>query len=329
MTRVVVAGHVCVDLAPRADDFVLEPGRLSEIGSLSITVGGSVANTGRALVALGHRVVASARVGDDDLGRIAAARLADSGIGGTPILTAGSHTSYSIVLEPEGVDRSFWHHIGANALFDGTETDVDADLVHLGYPSLLPRLVEDNGAGLRSLLTRARRAGATTSLDLAVVDATDATDWRSILSSVMPLVDVVTPSADDLRSALRTPEASAADLVEQLIGWGVGIAAVSDGPRGIHLGAGAPSRLTAGGNALRALADRWGGARLHRPASPLRRQLTTNGAGDAATAGMLSAILREYSPERAATLAATTAAAVIQGDPITPPTNTDRLESVS
>lgn len=329
MTRVVVAGHICLDLAPQAKVLSLEPGRLSEIGPLSITLGGSVANTGRALAALGHRVVASTRVGDDELGRIAAGLLADSGVDGAPILTPGSHTSYSIVLEPEGSDRSFWHHVGANARFDGSETEVDADLVHLGYPSLLPALVGHDAAGLRTLLTRARRSGATTSLDLAVVDPSDTADWRRILSAVMPLVDVVTPSADDLRSALREPEASAADLVELLLGWGAGIAAVSDGARGIRLGAATSGRLTAGGAVLRSLADRWAEARVHRPASALNRHVTTNGAGDAATAGMLSAILRGESPEVAAATAAATAASVIQGDPIAPAIRTDRLESVS
>lgn len=328
MSRLIVAGHLCVDLVPQSITFPIEPGRLSTIGPLSMRLGGSVANTGSALAALGHEVVSTSRVGDDDLGRFASSMLAASGVGGTPVVTAGSHTSYSIVLEPQGSDRSFWHHVGANAAFDGTESDLDADIVHLGYPSLLPGMLQRDAAGLRAFLTRARGVGATTSLDLAVVDASDTTKWARVLPDVMPLVDIVTPSADDLRSALAMPGASAGDLVELLIGWGAGVAAVSDGPNGVRLGAGDAARLSAAGSVLGRLASSWAGARVSQPAIPVHRRATTNGAGDAATAGLLSGILIGASPGAAASTAVRTAARIIQGCPITPASSADRLESV-
>ena len=329
MSRVAAAGHVCVDLTPRATSLPLAPGRLSEVGPLTVTLGGSVANTGRALAALGHAVTISARVGDDDLGGIAAGHFARTpGIAGSPTVTAGHATSYSIVLEADGADRSFWHHVGANARFDGTETEVDgADIVHLGYPSLLPRLVEDSGAGLRSFLARAKAAGATTSVDLAVVDSASPVDWASLLASAMPLIDVISPSADDLRSALHAPRATAGEFVDLLLSWGAGVAAVSDGDRGLIVGAADVARLSDGGRALAPVAAEWQDARIHEPAARLRRLITTNGAGDAATAGLLSGILYAEPPASAARHATHAAAAVIQGDPLaTPPTavTTDR-----
>lgn len=317
MSRVAVAGHVCVDLTPRAARLSIAPGELSEVGPLAVSLGGSVANTGRALAALGHAVTVSTRVGDDDLGAIATDHFARTpGVAGHPTVTAGHATSYSIVLEPDGADRSFWHHVGANARFDGTETEVDgADVVHLGYPSLLPLLIEDTGAGLRGLLARAKAAGATTSVDLAVVDADSPVEWTSLLTSVMPLIDVISPSADDLRSALHAPGATAGEFVDLLLSWGAGVAAVSDGGLGLVVGAADAARLGDGGRALAPLAAEWSDAHVHEPAARVRRHVTTNGAGDAATAGLLSGILHAQSPASAARYATTAAAAVIQGDP--------------
>lgn len=311
---ILLAGHLCVDLVPRTHRFVVEPGGLSEIGPLSLRLGGSVANTGIALTALGHDVAIAARVGDDELGLLASRLVARSGLAGEPIVTPGQGTSYSLVVEPDGADRAFLHHSGANAAFDGDEAHVDgADIVHVGYPSLLPALIADGGAGLLTLLERARTAGAVTSLDLAVVDASSGVDWYDLLGRAMPLVDIASPSVDDLRSALHEPTATPDQLVELLLGWGAGVAAVSDGPRGLTLGAADADRLSTSGTTLAGLAEEWSGAHLHQPALNVGRPLTTNGAGDASTAGILSAIALGGSPRDAAFGAVSAAAAAIRG----------------
>ena len=57
------------------------------------------------------------------------------------------------------------------------------------------------GETLRSLLARIRQAGATTSLDLSTV-ATGSpaarVDWGELLTRTVPLVDVLSPSVDDV-----------------------------------------------------------------------------------------------------------------------------------
>lgn len=313
-----MAGHICVDLAPGLLHPTVVPGQLIEVGPLSITLGGSVANTGRALAGLGHEIEISTRVGADDLGRIVAAHLSDlPGVTGAPTITPGATTSYSIVLEPEGQDRSFWHHVGANLCFDGTEAEVGgASLVHLGYPSLLPGLIGDEGEAFIDFLLRVRAAGATTSVDLAVVDThTQAirTDWETVLRRAMPLIDVISPSADDLRSALGLVDASAAELVTLLLSWGAGVVAVSDGSQGITVGAAERGRLEQAGAALGPLAGTWASGRAKEPARRVHRITTTNGAGDASTAGLLSALLRRESLSRAAERATDAAVRVIEG----------------
>jgi sugar/nucleoside kinase (ribokinase family) len=233
-----------------------------------------------------------------------------------------------LVFEAPGTDRTFWHHIGSNALFDGTEVEVSAglDVVHLGYPNLLPALVADGAAPMREMLTRLRRGGVTTSVDLAVIDPhspTGALDWEQILRLTMSQVDVFTPSLDDLASALPSFARTSADdaaverQAELLLGWGAGVVAVSAGPRGVFLCTADADRLRAGG---RGFVDpvSWAGVRTWMKPYPLTRVATTTGAGDAVSAGLLCGLLRGWSPWQAGSLAMACAAAVVSGRRPTP-----------
>ncbi|MBF4573064.1 carbohydrate kinase family protein [Herbiconiux sp. VKM Ac-1786] len=343
MTPIVVAGHICLDLTPAlGPGAALDPGRLIDVGPLRIGLGGCVANTGLALADLGADVSLHSTVGDDELGRIVADTIARR-----PGLTADLHvdhdhaTSYSLVLEPDGHDRTFWHHTGANAVFTGEHLDVgDAPLLHLGYPPLLPALLAEGGAPLEAVLSRARARGATTSLDLAVVDpasAVGAVDWAGILKRAVAVTDVLTPSLDDLTSALGgalgippLPAARAAGLyADLLLSWGAAVVAISAGSEGLLLRTASASRLARGGRMLAPLADRWADVSLRVRPVAVPRVATTNGAGDASTAGLLFALSRGSSPTLAAHLAAGTAAAVIAGDRPTPATLTSLLPATA
>ena len=343
MTPIVVAGHICLDLTPAlGPGAARDPGRLIDVGPLRIGLGGCVANTGLALADLGADVSLHSTVGDDELGRIVADTIARR-----PGLTADLHvdrdhaTSYSLVLEPDGHDRTFWHHTGANAVFTGEHLDVgDAPLLHLGYPPLLPALLADGGAPLEAVLSRARARGATTSLDLAVVDpasAVGAVDWPGILKRAVAVTDVLTPSLDDLTSALGPtlgipplPAARAAGLyADLLLSWGAAVVAISAGSEGLLLRTAFASRLARGGRMLAPLADRWADVSLRVRPVAVPRVTTTNGAGDASTAGLLFALSRGSSPTLAAHLATGTAAAVIAGDRPTPTTLTSLLPATA
>lgn len=331
MGRVVVTGHLCLDLTPSlAGGEVIDPGHLFEVGPLSVRLGGSVANTGGVLVDLGIPVNVVATVGDDALGGLLR-RLVGERTGMTPRLreVRGVASSYSLVFEAPGVDRTFWHHVGSNASFDGSEIQVDdgLDLVHLGYPNLLPALLTDGAVPLRDLLGRLHRAGVTTSLDLAVLDPrspTGALEWTQILRSTLGLVDVLTPSIDDLRSALPDHAGTADDqdaaverLAETLLEWGAGVVAISAGPRGVHLRTADAARLRAAGRAF-ADPDGWADVREWIQPYAVRRLATTTGAGDAASAGLLCGLLTGLPPERSGALAMACAAAVVSGRTPTP-----------
>ena len=320
MPRLAVVGHICIDLTPAITDAArLAPGRLIDVGPLAVSLGGCVANTARALSNLGLSSRIHATVGDDDLGRLVAAKLAEiDGVAGSPRITGGSSTSYSLVLEPAGADRTFWHHTGANDLFDGADVDMTGiDALHIGYPSLLPRMLDDDAELLLRLLRRARAAGVTTSIDLAVVDPDDTSrDWEAILRAVIAETDVISPSLDDLTSALGPSSAAGGDLAEfaaRLLGWGAAVVAISDGSAGMLLRTADAARLTRAGRLLAPLAHAWADATVRMPPVAVETVVTTNGAGDALTAGLLFAIANESSPQVACSVATAAAAAIVSG----------------
>lgn len=330
MRRVIVAGHLCVDLTPGLlADTRIQPGQLFDVAPLSMAIGGCVANTGGDLADLGMPVRVHTAVGDDELGRIAI-RLIDNRAGmiGTPVVIEGANTSYSLVLEPPGTDRTFWHHTGANNYFNGASVDFsECDLFHLGYPPLLPGLLRNDGDPLEALLERGQTAGVTTSVDLAVVDRNSAAgrgDWNRILRRMTSRTDVLSPSIDDLVSALgideRPSTSLAARLAEQLIEWGAAVVMITAGSEGLILRTAGRERLVTGGAALSALAGSWADVQLELPPLPVAHAVTTNGAGDAATAGLLYSIAAGASPKDAAMLAAACSAAVISSLTTTPET---------
>src|SRR5512133_358436 len=323
MHSVLVAGHLCIDITPElADVPELVPGQLYEIGSAELTLGGCVANTGLALASAGVPTRVCSRVGNDPLGEIARRLLAEQGVDLEGVTTtAGTATSYSIVLQLPGRDRTFWHHPGANAVFTGQEVSLDGvDILHFGYPPLLPALLADDATPLLNLLKEARGRQITTSLDLAVVDRRSRAaevDWRRVFARIMPYVDIATPSIDDLTSALAIARTPNDDLVEEgarrLVDDGCAVAVVSAGARGAYAVSAGADRLAVAGAALSSVRSTWNSTAEWVSAAEPRLVVSTTGAGDAASAGLLFGLAQGAGIRRATRLAARFAAATIEG----------------
>jgi sugar/nucleoside kinase (ribokinase family) len=305
MPSAIVAGHVCVDLIPALEALPdVGPGELAEVGALAAAAGGCVANTGGMLARLGAQVAVAGDAGDDELGALLVSMLSALGLDTRQIRRrTGKATSYSLVLEAPGRDRSFWHHVGANAGFDGSSLALDgADLLHVGYPSLLPALTVDGGGPLAALLERARAAGTITSLDLAVIDPASPAarvDWEALLRRVLPLVDLLSPSIEDVRTGLGR-DGEPLEVARELAGMGAGAVLVTAGAGGLALcvGDGAP---VAG----------WSAYAEAIPAIAVEAVGSTLAAGDAASAGLLWGVLSGLGPRESLRLAAETAAAQV------------------
>lgn len=324
--QVVVAGHVCLDLIPAlAGPLDVRPGCLMKIGPAAAATGGAVANTGIALHRLGVPVRLMGKVGDDPFGRVIldllrghAPRLAD-GMRVVP----GEASSYSIVVSPPGVDRSFLHCSGANDTFTADDVRYDlldgARLFHFGYPPVMRQMYADGGHELRRMFGRVREAGLATSLDLCQPDpASEAgrADWGDLLARALPFVDAFLPSIDELLYMLDRPaharlasgaafsdvidRARLAALAGRLLAMGAAVVAIKLGEHGLYLRTSADADRMASFCARLGL-DRsaWLDREVHSPCFRATRVVGTTGSGDCTIAGFIAALLRGDGPRAA------------------------------
>jgi sugar/nucleoside kinase (ribokinase family) len=323
MKNALVAGHICLDIIPSipaAHADLLAPGRLVQVGAAAVCSGGPVSNTGLALHKLGIPVRLAGKVGRDALGTTLRSVLDEY----APALSAGitetgeAGTSYSVIVSPPGKDRTFWHYPGANDTFCAADIDparlAQADLFHFGYPPIMRRIVTEDGRELARIFRHARKAGATTSLDMCFPDVHSESgrlDWRFILSRTLPDVDIFLPSVDEITFMLRRPlferlnengqfnENLTLSLVKEigaeLLALGARIVVLKLGERGLYLRTAEAETLRAAGRAAPADPNIWGDIEIYQPCFEVN-VVGTTGSGDATIAGFLAAWLRGLDP---------------------------------
>lgn len=333
--EVVVAGHICLDVIPamhggkpgQAIGELLVPGKLVDIGAAQLSTGGAVSNTGIALHRLGFPVKLMGKVGDDLFGEAILSILKGygEGLADGMIVGAGESSSYTIVINPPGVDRIFLHCTGANDTFSADDVSqaalAGARLFHFGYPPLMRRMYEDGGAELERTLSAAKSCGLTVSLDLARPDPESLAgqaDWQAILKRSLPHVDVFLPSFEEILYMLRpsryrefserhgTTELLAyadgpllSSLAEELLGMGAAVVALKLGEHGLYVRTtGSPERLRKMGLCAPAAGklESWQGKEMLAPCYRVEVAGTT-GAGDCTIAGFLAGLLKGLSAE--------------------------------
>ncbi len=262
----ICAGHVCLDIIPAIapkegadlrDLFI--PGSLVIIGAAKFASGGPVSNVGIPLSRLGIRTAFMGKVGDDLFGKGLRELFAPYGAEGSMAVVPGEVTSYTVVIAPPGYDRIFLHNPGANDTYGADDVDFEqvaqAALFHLGYPPLMRRLYADGGDELARIFSRAKKAGATTSLDLAFPDPASPAGqapWPQILAKTLPHVDIFLPSCEELmymldRDTFRGLRKKSPDdpvlaydethfrfLAGEALSYGAGIVGLKAGTRGVY-----------------------------------------------------------------------------------------------
>lgn len=322
----VVAGYLGVDLAPgflsSTESMplaqLLRPGKLTEVGPLEITPGGAVANTGLAMAALGNRVALMGLVGTDPLGDLLLGLLEGHGATLSLRRTAAAGTAYGIVLAPPQTDRMFLECPGCNATFSAADLDYQiigaSRLFHFGYPPLMETLIADNGAELEAMFSRVRGLGVATSLDMTLPDPqgpAGAVNWRSLLGRVLPHVNIFAPSIEELLYMLAPdewarmvalagerdvvdviPESVYRALADEALALGSAIVFIKAGHRGGYCRTGSVADVLAA-TRLSLPAEGYTDQELWLPALPVDPARVRNacGAGDAAVAGFLTAVL--------------------------------------
>lgn len=341
--KIISAGHICLDItpvfpasAPYAQiGELLEPGKLLRMEQADIHTGGSVANTGLALKFLGADVRLMGKVGNDAFGAVVRQILNGYGAGGL-LVDENSSTSYSVVLAVPGIDRIFLHNPGANDSFSNTDIPedalADAALFHFGYPPLMKKMYENNGAELSAIFRRMKEHGIATSLDLAAVDPNSEAgraDWRRILAEVLPYTDFFVPSFEELCFMLDRPrydalaakggdmtavldmEKDVKPLTETLISMGCRAVLIKCGTGGMYYRTAGEESMAKTGSRVGLDATLWANREGIQPCFRADRVRSGTGAGDTSIAAFLMAMLRGKSPKECVALAAAEGACAV------------------
>lgn len=325
----VVAGHVCLDVIPTVERPIdLAPGRLYDVGAPLMATGGAVSNTGIALHLLDIPTVLMGKVGDDSFGQtiLDIFRGYDERLTSGMKIAPGATSSYSIVLNIPGRDRTFLHCPGANDTFCQADLADDAiaaaDLFHFGYPPLMASMFARDGAELAAILKHVRSLGTATSLDMAMPDPASPAgqaNWARILQQVGPHLDLFLPSADELLYMLQRDlygegdalaAAQVSELGERLLDLGVAVAGLKLGERGLYIRTASAERLAETGLFDEPAA--WAEAELWFPVFQVADVVGATGAGDTTIAGFLAGVLRGLDIEQTGLLANSVGALNVQ-----------------
>lgn len=331
--EIVVAGHICLDIIPglgrvsdgAAGGDLFAPGSLVTCDEACLSTGGAVSNTGLGLLKLGNRVALMGKIGRDPFGGLVRDLLRDGwGVTEGMIVAEDAATSYSVILAPGRSDRMFIHFPGANETFRAADVDYDlvarARLFHFGYPPVMRHMFADGGRELAQIFRRVKELGVTTSLDMCMPDPASAggrADWRSVLLEVLPHVDLFMPSVEETLYMLdrsRFDEMSRrarGDMAEQftgddlhgfgesLLAMGAGVAMIKCGAAGIYVRTAAADILAGAGKAAPRDAADWAEKEIWHPCFRVEEFASATGCGDAAIAGLLTALIKGFSLEEA------------------------------
>lgn len=343
--KVVVAGHICLDITPVFDSKKVEkltdimtPGKLLQVGMADVHTGGAVANTGLAMKLLGADVLLMGKVGADVFGDMVLSILEKYDASQGMIVSEKESTSYSVVLAIPGIDRIFLHNSGANNTFCTddipVETLKEAVLFHFGYPSLMSSMYQNQGAELVKMMKYMKTKGIATSLDMAVVDADSEAgkvEWNYILQKVLPYVDFFVPSVEELCYMLDRERfyewqerAAGRDITELLdidmdikpladkcISYGAKVVLLKCGVPGMYLQTVDKKTMQGIGKRLELNLEDWAEKKIFERSYIPEQVLSGTGAGDTSIAAFLTAMLEGYPVKCVMQLAAATGASCV------------------
>jgi sugar/nucleoside kinase (ribokinase family) len=180
------------------------------VQSMSLVIGGSASITAVAAARLGLRVALVAAVGADPVGELMLDQLAREGVDVAAVAVRDKTPTGMTVALSQGGDRAILTALGAMASL--TAADIPAALLararHVHASSYF-LLEESLGPGLAAVLSAARAAGATTSLD---TNWDPSGRWGDVrLSAALGQADVLLPNeAEALRLSGQADLAAAA-----------------------------------------------------------------------------------------------------------------------
>lgn len=282
MADVVCLGILVADVIGRSVDVYPQRGELTLVDEMFPAIGGCAANTGIGLARLGISTAAMGKVGRDGFGDFVRGVLDENHLDTRGVKADDkTNTSATMVMVARDGERSFIHHIGANATF--TESDVDWDIIksakllHIAGHFLMPGL---DGEPCARVLAKAQSLGVKTCLDTAW-DGSGR--WMETLRPTLRYLDYFVPSFSEARLCVEPEKANyPQDVARVFLDEGVGTVALKMGEEG--------SYITDGKTELRAPSYRV-------------QAIDANGAGDAFAAGFIGGVVDGFDLENTGKLA--------------------------
>ena len=343
----VLAGQLCLDMttvfAPIHYEKVSQlfvPGKLITLDNFTMTLGGAVSNTGLCLAKQGTEVRLMGRVGTDGLSDVIRKLIHDHNVDPRYLIVDPTvPTSCTVVMPPRGLDRMFLQFPGTNDTFTMDDLDYDeiarAALFHFGYPGIMKRMYQNDGAELIAMYRKIHDLGVATSLDMVMIDPDSEaarTDWRKCLQNVMPYVDFFVPSIGELAFMIDRKKfdelqerangrditecisigADVRPLADELLSWGARVVMIKCGVMGIYVRTAGREALLSVGGSVRDTILPWADREVFEQSYVPKEVVSGLGAGDCCIAAFLGGILAGCSLEKCLQYAAGTGASNVE-----------------
>ncbi|MCS7301203.1 MAG: sugar kinase [Fimbriimonadales bacterium] len=229
MRKIASVGILVADVVAKPVSRYPERGVCVHVEQMELHVGGCASNTGLALAKLGLPVCVVGKVGHDAFGDFLVNTLQQHGVDtrGVRRSPTAATSSTMVMVHPDG-ERSFIHHMGANAEFRPDDIDwsliSDCAIFHLAGAYLMPQM---DGEPAAQVLREAKQRGMITCLD-TTWDASG--QWMRLLQPCLPYLDYITPNYGE--ASMLTGETDPERIADRLLAEGVGTAVVKLDARG-------------------------------------------------------------------------------------------------
>jgi sugar/nucleoside kinase (ribokinase family) len=267
-------------------------------GEPAYATGGSAANATYNAARLGLRTTFLGKLGNDELARVYQKRFESVGVDGSRFKQGAEPNARCLALVTPDAQRTLRTHLGAAMTLSPADINA-ADFRGCRHAHIEGYLVF-NQALADAVLTAARAAGCTTSIDLSSFEVVNASRaW--LFSQLRKGIDVVFANEDEIRALFQDQQTDFAGLARRLASNGV-LAAVKVGKDGAWIAQ---------------------GENVHQiPSVSVANVIDTNGAGDAWAAGFLFGYLKGWSlPACGAVASLLGAETVMHMGPIIPQTH--------
>jgi len=275
MGVVTCVGIIVADVLAKSIDNYPNKGKLELVEQLELHLGGCASNAAVDLAKIGIETSVIGKVGNDGFGSFVVNEMKNAGVITSGIKVSNkSLTSASVVFVHNNGERSFLHHLGANA--DFTLDDIDFSIVNqskilfVAGALLMPML---DGIPTAELLKNAKEAGVITIMDTAW-DSTG--KWMKLIEPCLPHLEYFIPSFEEAEmiSGKHEPE----EIADVFLRYGVKNAVIKLGANGCFI-------------------KSYSGEKHLIEAYKVDNVVDTTGAGDSFAAGFISGLVSGWNLE--------------------------------